>query len=131
MISNGSLVTFQVDLVGGHTNRNEGPTEHCPLDLEVDLCLISVLNNGASSNLYCVRFAEEHTPNLLEAGLVWQPNTVKGSRENAGRASVSRTLSRLERRGLITRIKGAKSARTLRVNLTNEGRRVAEDVGTH
>jgi hypothetical protein len=46
--------------------------------------------------------------------------------ENVWRASVCRSLARLEKRGLVIRIKGPKKARTVGVRFTREGRRVAE-----
>jgi hypothetical protein len=46
--------------------------------------------------------------------------------ENVWRASVCRSLARLEKRGLVIRIKGRKKARTVEVRFTPEGRRVAE-----
>jgi hypothetical protein len=78
--------------------------------------------------LDCVRFAEKHNPQLLVTGFAWTPQTNDIPRENAWRASLCRTLARLEKRGLITRIKGRKNARTVRVMLTSEGRRVAESL---
>src|SRR5258707_9400685 len=39
--------------------------------------------------------------------------------ENVWRASVCRSLARLEKRGLVIRIKGRKKARTVRVSLTD------------
>lgn len=41
-------------------------------------------------------------------GIAWQPRAADKERENCWRASLCRSLSRLERRGLITRIKGRK-----------------------
>ena len=81
-----------------------------------------------------VRFAEQHNPQLLEAGFDWWPQwkpkcgdkIEDKALENVWRASLCRSLSRLEKRGLITRIKGRKQARTIRVLLTINGRKVAE-----
>ena len=74
----------------------------------------------------CVRFAEQHNPQLLVTGFPWNPQPNDKSRENCWRASLCRTLSRLERRRLVTRIKGPQGRRTVRVMLTTEGRSVAE-----
>jgi hypothetical protein len=68
--------------------------------------------------LNCVRFAEQHNRQLLEDGFPWNPKTQDKERENCWRASLCRALARLEKRGLITRIKGRKKARTSRVKLT-------------
>jgi DNA-binding HxlR family transcriptional regulator len=46
--------------------------------------------------------------------------------ENVWRASVCRSLARLEKRGLVIRIKGSKKTRTVRVKFTDAGRKVAE-----
>ena len=81
-----------------------------------------------------VRFAEQHHPQLLEVGFDWMPQwkpkcenqAEDKALENVWRASLCRSLTRLERRGLITRIKGRKQARTMRVLLTIKGRKVAE-----
>jgi len=63
---------------------------------------------------------------LLRDGINWLPSTTDKERENSWRASLCRTLARLEKRGLVIRIKGRKKARTVRVMLTSEGRKVAE-----
>jgi len=76
----------------------------------------------------CVHFAEQHNPQLLLTGFPWSPQPTDRSRESAWRASLCRTLSRLERRGLITRIRGRKNERTVRVMLTSEGRAVSESI---
>ena len=81
-----------------------------------------------------VRSAERENPQLLESGFFWAPMwTASGdareadkARENVWRAYLCRSLERLERRGLITRIKGRKNARTSRVKFTDKGREVTE-----
>jgi hypothetical protein len=73
---------------------------------------------------------------LLERGIDWFPqwtpkttNQTEDRRlENVWRASLCRSLARLERRGLLTRIRGRKQARTARVRLTDEGHRIAETI---
>lgn len=75
---------------------------------------------------------------LLERGIDWMPkwtprttNKAEDKRlENVWRASLCRSLARLERRGLIQRIRGRKQARTARVKLTDEGHRMAEAIAT-
>jgi hypothetical protein len=74
----------------------------------------------------CVRFAEQHNPSLLETGFAWGINIQDKAGENSRRASLCRALSRLERRGLLIRIRGRKRVRTARVKLTAEGQHVAE-----
>jgi hypothetical protein len=86
-----------------------------------------------------IRFAEQHDHQLLEEGVAWEPQwkpkcydtTEDKALENVWRASLCRTLARLEKRGLITRIRGRKKARTVRVMLTREGRRVAEAITSY
>lgn len=63
---------------------------------------------------------------LLRDGIHWLPHATDKERENCWRASLCRTLARLEKRGLVIRIKGRKNARTVRVVFTSEGRKVAE-----
>ena len=63
---------------------------------------------------------------LLRTGVDWLPRATNKERENCWRASLCRTLARLEKRGLVVRIKGRKNARTVRVVFTSEGRKVAE-----
>jgi hypothetical protein len=72
------------------------------------------------------RQAEQSQPELLETGFSWVILVNDKAAENSLRASYCRSLARLDKRGLITRIKGRKKARTSRVQLTSEGRRVAE-----
>ena len=78
--------------------------------------------------LRCVRAAESNDPELLARGFVWGLRLHGAERENSQRASFSRSLARLEQRGLITRLKGSKAKRTRRVLLTAEGRKVAESL---
>jgi hypothetical protein len=83
-----------------------------------------------------VRYAEQHDRQSLEAGFWWMPHWTPKTNdqaedhalENVWRASLCRSLARLEKRGLITRIKGRRKARTVRVMLTVEGRKVAESI---
>ena len=63
---------------------------------------------------------------LLRDGIDWRPRAGDKHRENCWLASLCRTLARLEQRGLITRVRGRKNARTVRVKLTNQGRKLAE-----
>jgi hypothetical protein len=63
---------------------------------------------------------------MLRDGIRWRPSTVDEESENCWRASPCRTLARLEKRGLITRLRGPKNARTIAVMFTDVGRRVAE-----
>src|SRR5262245_26198487 len=72
------------------------------------------------------RFAEQNNRQLLEVGFSWRTRTTDKARENSWRASVCRSLARLEKRRLITRIRGRKNVRTVRVKLTREGQRIAE-----
>jgi hypothetical protein len=84
--------------------------------------------------LSSVRFAEQHNRRLLERGIEWWPKwtpktadkTEDKRLENVWRASLCRSLARLEQRGLLVRIRGRNLARTMRVRLTAEGHRVAE-----
>jgi hypothetical protein len=81
-----------------------------------------------------VQIAEQQGGRVLDAGIAWrilwtpkaQDHTEDKARENSYRVTMCNSLARLERRGLITRIRGRKNARTVRVMLTSEGRRVAE-----
>ena len=75
-----------------------------------------------------VQFAEQNDPRLLENGFPWRINVTDKARENALRASICRSLARLENRGLITRLRGPKDLRTVRVVLTPLGRSVAETI---
>ena len=76
---------------------------------------------------------EQHVPQLLKFGIAWEPQwkpklvdkTEDKSLGNVWRAYLCRSLGRLEKRGLIIRIKGHKQARTVRVMLTTEGRKMA------
>ena len=74
-----------------------------------------------------VRLAEQQDQwGMFEGDVAWLPewDTQLGDRgadkalENVWRASMCRSLARLEKRGLITRIKGRKKTRTVRVRLT-------------
>lgn len=85
--------------------------------------------------IYEVRLAEQQDQwGLFEGDVTWMLSwtaqvanpTEDKSLENVWRASVCRSLARLEKRGLVIRIKGRKKARTLRVRLTDAGRKVAE-----
>ena len=78
--------------------------------------------------LNCVLLAEQHNRQLLEDGFPWNPQTQDKERENCWRASLCRAFARLEKRGLITRIKGRKKARTSRVKFTEKGRKLAESM---
>jgi hypothetical protein len=86
--------------------------------------------------LKCILIGEQHNRqsanNAFAAKPSWTPKTgtkdESKTRENVWRASVCRALARLEKRGLITRIKSRKKARTVRVRLTAEGRKVAESM---
>ena len=86
-----------------------------------------------------VRSVEQDNRKLLESEvdwlLKWSPQTADKvadkALENVWRASLCRSLARLEQRGLVTRIRGPKKARTVRVLLTDEGRRVAETVSAY
>lgn len=75
--------------------------------------------------------AEKERPDLLEIGSIWALKCNNKADENSLRASYSRTLARLERRGLVIRIKGHKKTRTVRVALTAEGRRAAEALSNY
>ena len=85
-----------------------------------------------------LRFAEQHDHQQLERGIYWwpewTPKTIDKAEdkrlENVWRASLCRSLARLEHRGLLIRIRGRKQARTARVRLTDEGHRVAESIVT-
>ena len=88
------------------------------LSLQQQIILICLLNE--------VRSAEKSDPQLLESGIEWRLHITDKKYENSMRASYCRSLARLERRGLITRIKGRKKVRTLRVLLTDQGRKIAE-----
>jgi DNA-binding HxlR family transcriptional regulator len=63
---------------------------------------------------------------LLREGIDWRPRAGNKERESCWRSSLCRTLARLEQRGLITRIRGPKNARTVRLKFTNQGRKTAE-----
>jgi hypothetical protein len=86
--------------------------------------------------LNSVRVVEKRDPQSLKFGIAWEPVWKHKSQdkeqdktfENVWRASLCRSLARLEKRGLITRIKGRKNARTHSVMLTREGRKVAESI---
>ena len=81
-----------------------------------------------------LRFAQQHDQQLLKIGFSWEPHwkPKNGDRaedkanENVWRASLCRALARLEKRGLVIRIKGRKKARTVRVLLTAKGQQVAQ-----
>jgi DNA-binding MarR family transcriptional regulator len=74
------------------------------------------------------RLIEELVPDLTNAPVDYRVSVDDRTSENARRASFSRTMRRLEQRGLISKVKGAANRRTLRVALTSEGRRVAEAI---
>lgn len=84
--------------------------------------------------LYQVRSVEQADPKWLKYGIEWRPpwmpqlqdKAQDKALENVFRASLCRSLARLENRGLITRMRGRKNARTVNVMLTAEGRKVAE-----
>lgn len=60
--------------------------------------------------------------------IVWHPHTTDKEHENCWRASLSRSLARLERQGLIIRVKGPQNLRTVGVRFTDLGRRAAESL---
>jgi hypothetical protein len=68
---------------------------------------------------------------VLLNGIAWQPRAADKEREACWRASLCRTLARLEQRGLITRVRGRKNLRTVRLKLTDQGRRVAESLSAN
>ena len=74
------------------------------------------------------RQAELYEPESLAIGFWWALELNDKANENSRRASFCRSRERLEGRGLIRCIRGRKKARTVRVLLTDEGRRVAEAV---
>src|SRR5688572_30007178 len=78
----------------------------------------------------CVHFAEQQSRSLLETGFAWGITIKDKACENSRRASLCRSLARLEQRGLVKRISGRKQARTARVRLTPEGHRIAETIAT-
>lgn len=92
-----------------------------------------------SNALKLTRETEQISPSLLKSGipwnLQWSPQSrdkdIDRSLENVWRASMCRALARLERRGLISRIKGRKKARTTSVLLTDQGRKIAESFETY
>ena len=65
---------------------------------------------------------------VLRDGIYWAPQVGNKERENCWRASLCRTLARLEQRRLITRVRGRKNARTVRVMFTDAGRELAESI---
>jgi DNA-binding MarR family transcriptional regulator len=75
--------------------------------------------------------AEQGDSNVLETGFQWGLKIADKRRENGRRASLGRTLRRLEGRGLIIRVKGRKKGRMVRVLLTPKGRRVAENISDY
>jgi hypothetical protein len=78
----------------------------------------------------CVRFAEQHNRSLLKTGFTWGINIQDKACENSRRASLCRSLARLEQRGLLIRIRGRKQTRTTRLRLTDEGHCLAEAITT-
>ena len=84
--------------------------------------------------LYHVRLVEQEDPRWLKEGIdwchPWKPMTTDKLEDKrleiVWRASLCRSLARLEKRGLIKRLRGRKQARTISVLLTDEGRKVAE-----
>jgi len=75
---------------------------------------------------WLIEAAEQQNRDLLVTGVQWRLLVDDKEGENAFRSSICRTLARLERRGLIKRIKGRKNKRTVRVLLTESGRALAE-----
>ena len=81
-----------------------------------------------------VRTAEQQDGRSIEGGVAWevswdtqvQDRTEDKARENVWRSSVCRALARLEKRGLVIRIKERKKARTVEVMFTRPGRKMAE-----
>lgn len=82
-----------------------------------------------------VRIAEQQDQwGPFEGGVSWMlmwaprvPDRIEDKAlENVWRASVCRSLARLEKRGLVIRIKGRKKARTVEVMFTPPGRKMAE-----
>jgi hypothetical protein len=75
--------------------------------------------------LTSVCFAEQHNRQLIERGIDWWPewmpkttdNAEDRRRENVWRASLCRSLARLEQRGLLIRIRDRMKARTARMRL--------------
>ena len=98
--------------------------------------LSSMQRSILKSVLYQILSVEQENPQWLKDGIAWMPQWMPKSKdksedkalENVYRASLCRSLARLEERGLITRIKGQKKARTVRILLTSEGRKVAEAI---
>lgn len=78
--------------------------------------------------LNSLRFIEQQQPKPLNVGISWRINISNKERENNTRASLCRSLSRLEQRRLITCIRGRKNRRTTKVMLTDEGRKMAESL---
>jgi DNA-binding MarR family transcriptional regulator len=89
---------------------------------------------------YILTWLIDHIPaaERLERGIDWFPQWIPQTTdqiedkrlENVWRASLCRSLARLEHRGLLIRVRGRKKARTARVRLTDEGHRVAETIAT-
>jgi hypothetical protein len=101
------------------------------------------MSNLSSLQQYILKWVINHVSatghddhQLLERGIDWFPErtpqttdqTEDKRLENVWRASLCRSLAGLEGRGLLTRIKGRKKARTARVRLTDEGHRIAETI---
>ena len=84
--------------------------------------------------IFQVRTAEQQDRGLFKGEVAWMlmwttqvPDGIEDkSLENVWRASLCRSLARLEKRGLVIRIKGPKKVRTVRVRFTRKGRKVAE-----
>lgn len=84
--------------------------------------------------LYHTCVVEQEDPQWLKYGIdwyhPWTPMTTNKTEDRrleiVWRASLCRSLARLEKRGLIKRLRGRKQARTTSVLLTDEGRKVAE-----
>src|SRR5690242_17405801 len=75
-----------------------------------------------------VRFTEQHNRSLLKTGFAWRIHIKDKACENSRRASLCRSLARLEQRGLLICSRGRKQARTARVRLPPLGQCVAETI---
>jgi hypothetical protein len=77
-----------------------------------------------------VRYAEQHDRQQLERGIYWWPEwtprttdkTEDRRRENVWRASLCRSLARLEQRGLLIRIRGRKQVRMVYPKIKTKNR---------
>jgi DNA-binding MarR family transcriptional regulator len=100
------------------------------------------MSNLSSLQQYILTWLINHIPvgrddrQLFERGIDWMPEWIPKTTdqtedrrlENVWRASLCRSLARLERRGLVQCIRGRKQARTARVRLIDEGHRIAETI---